>query len=266
MTFLPNSNNHNMKSSTLSSRFIITGMSICLCVSCFDKNGTDPDTTPQNSGSFNIKPVDIGLSVKWANANVGAKTESDFGDYFAWGETEANKSTYTWENYKYYDAANNSFTKYYYWILPGGGLGPDDGKTILDPMDDAAHVVLGGSWRMPTYDEMKELSDTQNNPSYSWDLVKIGKENGLKITFKENNNSIVFLIGGYMREYSHNTCYSDDGGFYWSSSISDVLGDENACCFTIVYVESAQINYAVFSALVGSEDRCLGFNIRPVQE
>ena len=44
--------------------------------------------------------VDLGLSVNWATCNVGADKPEDYGDYFAWGETEP-KSEYTWENYKY---------------------------------------------------------------------------------------------------------------------------------------------------------------------
>ena len=38
--------------------------------------------------SDEIEAVDLGLSVKWANMNVGAKTTSGFGSYFAWGETK----------------------------------------------------------------------------------------------------------------------------------------------------------------------------------
>ena len=40
--------------------------------------------------------VDLGLSVKWATKNVGASSPSDYGDYFAWGETQT-KSTYDWD-------------------------------------------------------------------------------------------------------------------------------------------------------------------------
>ena len=44
-----------------------------------------------------IKAVDLGLSVKWANMNVGANSPVDYGDYFAWGETKP-KAEYTEEN------------------------------------------------------------------------------------------------------------------------------------------------------------------------
>jgi hypothetical protein len=59
--------------------------------------------------------VDLGLSVKWATCNVGADKPEDYGDYYAWGETEP-KSEYTWENYKFRKSGNEDwnvkFNKY----------------------------------------------------------------------------------------------------------------------------------------------------------
>lgn len=68
------------------------------------------------------------------------------GDYFAWGEVET-KTSYTWNTYKW-GSTQNSITKY----------NLSDNKTILDLEDDAASVNMGGNWRMPTYDELEELS------------------------------------------------------------------------------------------------------------
>ena len=36
--------------------------------------------------------VDLGLpsGLKWAKCNVGATSETDYGDYFQWGSTEPN--------------------------------------------------------------------------------------------------------------------------------------------------------------------------------
>ena len=57
--------------------------------------------------------VDLGLpsGTKWATMNVGAESPEDYGDYFAWGETQP-KSTYTLENYKWYDSTTEEYTKY----------------------------------------------------------------------------------------------------------------------------------------------------------
>ena len=57
-------------------------------------NGTEDEAkTPDG-----VEAVDLGLSVKWANMNVGAKKDSGFGTYFAWGETKP-KKYYSWGTY-----------------------------------------------------------------------------------------------------------------------------------------------------------------------
>lgn len=68
------------------------------------REGTiDPDETDVVQDGFpssELKAVDLGLSVKWANMNVGAKNELEYGDKYAWGETST-KSDFTKDNYKY---------------------------------------------------------------------------------------------------------------------------------------------------------------------
>ena len=46
--------------------------------------------------------VDLGLpsGTKWATCNVGADSPEEYGDYFAWAETEP-KSYYEWSTYKW---------------------------------------------------------------------------------------------------------------------------------------------------------------------
>ena len=148
--------------------------------------------------------VDLGLSVKWATCNVGASSPEDYGDYYAWGETET-KSDYRWSTYL--DSPNrdgSSFTKYY----------NNGGKTQLDPDDDVAHVKWGGSWRMPTDDELTELRNTSN---CTWTLTTQGGKNGYKVTSKKNGNSNFLPAAGYRYDSSLNGAGS--GGYYWSSSL-----------------------------------------------
>lgn len=76
--------------------------------------------------------VDLGLSVKWATFNIGATSPEEYGDYFAWGETEP-KDKYSWATYKWGTSSN--LIKY----------NTTDGKTILEPADDAATVNWGDS-------------------------------------------------------------------------------------------------------------------------
>lgn len=99
--------------------------------------------------------VDLGLSVKWATCNIGASRPEYVGSYFAWGETET-KGYFDGINYKYTDSLGISLTKYCFDYT----LGLDgfvDSLMVLEPEDDAAHVLWGDDWRMPTYEELYEL-------------------------------------------------------------------------------------------------------------
>ena len=60
--------------------------------------GTVTPDPPTPTG--NMELVDLGLSVKWANMNMGATANSGQGGYYAWGET-ATKSKYSWATYKH---------------------------------------------------------------------------------------------------------------------------------------------------------------------
>ena len=92
-----------------------------------------------SSGGGSYEYVDLGLSVKWAKYNIGATSESDYGLYFQWGDTQgytaeqvgsgSGKKYFGWEDYKY---SNN-----------GGSTAADmtkynlsDGKTKLEASDD----------------------------------------------------------------------------------------------------------------------------------
>ena len=46
-----------------------------------------PDTTGATGVENGYGYVDLGLSVRWATANVGAAQPYDSGLYFAWGDT-----------------------------------------------------------------------------------------------------------------------------------------------------------------------------------
>lgn len=106
--------------------------------------------------------VDLGLpsGTLWATCNIGAKFPSEFGDYFAWGETEgyhSGKTDFDIEHYKFYDKEKAGFYKYATNISQWAGEGSYDNKRVLEPEDDAATVLWGTEWRMPTLDEIEEL-------------------------------------------------------------------------------------------------------------
>ena len=133
--------------------------------------------------------VDMGLSVKWANYNLGASTPSGVGEYYAWGETLP-KESYTIANYQWSKGNANTFTKYC-TIDSMGYNGYTDTLTTLQAQDDAAQMQKGGHWRMPTKEEMNELI---NNCTWTW--TQQNGINGFKAT-DENGNSIFFPAGGY---------------------------------------------------------------------
>ena len=87
--------------------------------------------------------LDFGLSVLWADRDLGATCPEDAGDFYAWGELEP-KDTYIWDNYRFGNSAE-TMTKY------------TEVPSVLAPEDDIAHVLLGGKWRMPTEAEVDEL-------------------------------------------------------------------------------------------------------------
>ena len=151
--------------------------------------------------------VDLGLSVKWATMNVGASSPEDYGDYFAWGETEP-KTTYNWSTYKWCNGSSSTLTKY----NNSSSYGIVDNKTQLELTDDAARANWGGSWRMPTDAEMTEL---RSNCTWTWTTQN--GVNGYKVTSKSNGNSIFFPAAGSCSGSSLD--YAGSYGLYWSSSL-----------------------------------------------
>ncbi len=133
--------------------------------------------------------VDLGLSVKWATCNVGADSPSDYGDYLAWGETST-KSEYT---------EDNSRTS-----------GEDMGDIAGNPSYDAACANWGGSWRLPTAEEIDELVDRCDA---TW--TTMNGHNGYKVT-GPNGNSIFLPAAGYLLETS--LSLTGELGSYWSST------------------------------------------------
>ena len=154
------------------------------------------------------KYVDLGLpsGTLWADRNVGADSPESYGDYFAWGETEP-KSTYNWSTYKWCRGSSDTMTKY----CTDSSYGTVDNKTVLDLEDDAAYVNMGAEWRMPTYDELKELS---NNCTWTWTTQNGTK--GYKVT-GPNGNSIFLPAAG--SRYDSNLDGAGSSGYFWSASL-----------------------------------------------
>ena len=203
------------------------------------------------------KQVDLGLTIEqggktykvyFAKSNLTttglAANESDYGDYFAWGATEPwyssiDKSKYpwtaTWEKTGGYTEANapyyynnGSYTKY-----------TTDGE-ILKASDDAANVILGGDWWIPTQAIWQALVDNSTK----------GLDSGFKFT---NNGQTLFLpAAGYVDNTQFDAVGSD--GYYWSGTANPSTDAYYLQLYSSGYVSAQQV-----------WDRYYGYSVRPVR-
>ena len=158
-----------------------------------------------------VEAVDLGLSVKWANMNVGATKPSGFGTYFAWGEIKP-KQVYSWGTYAWSRGDTQFLLKY----------NVTDRITRLAPSDDAARANWGGNWRMPTADEYEELI---NNCRWEW-TTKDGI-NGYKVISKKNGKSIFMPITGF--RYYEGVQFRAIKGVYWTSELYTITPTKAWC-------------------------------------
>ena len=155
--------------------------------------------------------IDMGLSsVRWASFNLGASAPEGVGNYYAWGEPET-KSSFSFSNYKWGDGIGTNgyqrYTKYVNNLDYGGVI---DNLTMLESEDDAAHVALGGKWRMPTYDEWLALL---RNCSFT--EVTVNGVSGVQFKSKVSPyNKIFFPYTGYKENSSK---VGTGFGYYWIS-------------------------------------------------
>ncbi len=176
--------------------------------------------------------VDLGLPSgnKWATCNVGATKPSEYGDYFAWGETKP-KEVYSWSTYKWCKGSDDSMTKY----CNKSKYGTVDNKTVLDAEDDAATANWGSAWRMPTFDEIKELIE-----GCDWEWVEDFNGNGVNGrlgTSKKNGSTIFLPAAGYRN--NADLGYAGDYGGYWSSS----LFGSNSSCACYLYFNDVSFDW-----------------------
>lgn len=183
--------------------------------------------------------VDLGLSVNWRGWNVGATKPEECGNYFAWGET-SQKDNYTWQTY-----FENPYDDNDEWI--GSATATD----VAGTDKDAATVILGEKWRMPTYEEVKELME---KCSWTW-----SDYNGVKGYTVESNvagyeGNFIFLpaAGNYDK-----TSIKQEGSYggYWSST---PLDSESKSAAYIFYFYGETIHSTQ------SSNRYTGRTIRPV--
>ena len=214
---------------------------VCLSLVSCDKDEVSEkeDDSPNEDIYKGRSYVDLGLrnGLKWATCNVGAEKPEDYGDYFAWGETSP-KDDYSWKTYKYCNGTDDFLTKYYVETISRFLDGTIDNKTFLESTDDAASVNWGGSWRMPTHAEWRQISSQcywefvesyENSGVSGWVVykAKAAADKGLKYSegtsttptehYSVADDVHIFLpLAKYIHETTND---SYPGGFYWSSSL-----------------------------------------------
>ena len=228
---------------------------------------TLPEHTPTG-----VVAVDLGLSVKWANMNVGAYKVTDNGAYFAWGEVaghsgQISSGTTMADGYNYgwpttpYNGGSSEFAATKYTAA--------DGRTKLEPWDDAAYMNWGGSWRMPTLAEEQELQATYNSndwgsdnaTKWKWiwttDYQGVSGCNGYLISYRAStaNTTVTSTLFLPAAGYRNGASISSLGthGNYWSSTL--LSGSPS-------YARRLGFNSGVTG--VSSSDRYYGLSVRPV--
>lgn len=203
-------------------------LSGAVMISCGDD---DDDVTTGGSGSSSggsgsstktqvingHEYVDLGLSVLWAKSNIGAhesisgeysrmNEKNDQGSLFAWGET-VEKENFTWGNYKYCTGSDWSTCQYLGDVLPAD--------------KDVVQKEWGGGWRMPTYEEAKELVSKCTIKAYAPTIV--GSEaNNAYFEVKGPNGNVIYIPSMFLYTYNKEAGEADFNGDYaatlWTSS------------------------------------------------
>lgn len=190
--------------------------------------------------------VDLGFKDKngnpiyWATCNIGADNPEDYGDYFAWGEFET-KNDFSESLYfdKAYSLYNNNHL-----------------RTAIELEDDAANRLWGGTWRIPTFEELYELWDV-NNCSWTWyanDNTEFNGIPGYKVQSKKEGyteNYIFLPASGYKEGTSCKEL--EISGAYWASTLRDNLSTQAK---VVSFERLSHITYSMY--------RYLGVTIRPV--
>ena len=207
---------------------------------------------PASSQRYVPKAVDLGLpsGTLWADRNMGiVEKPTEFGVYFSWGNIyssneavpEKEQRTFSWQTYKY-GKGPKSLTKY----CTDSKFGTKDGKTQLDPSDDAAasyaknHQVpfWDAQWHIPTAKEFEELIE---KCKWTW------TNNGYQVTGP--NGRSIFLPAAGMS--GHNLPYI---GQYWTSTL---CADFPCYAYAVIFGD----DFITWN----NSSRCSGCSIRPVR-
>ena len=250
------------------------------------ESGTPAYVTFENPNPYNGTvgtAVDLGLpsGTLWATCNIGATNPEDYGDYYAWGETQT-KTSYDWSTYKWMDSAVNDWTgctKYQaadgqtdvvWYDSEGNFIG--DGKTELETSDDVASQTWGGKWQMPTEAMMDEL---KSQCYWVWTTTYNGKSVNGYIVYKAKSDTDkgvkVYSDGTPSSDYDVATdphLFLPAAGYRWGSVLYGAGGFGRYWSRSLSPADSNVAYYLYFSSDYVWGNRALnrdnGFAVRPV--
>lgn len=182
------------------------------------------------------EPVDLGLSVEWADRNLDAASAEDFGGYYGWADPSGNETT------------TDVLDKLRNWVSDLYG-GPEPPSEISGTELDIARARLSEGWRLPTLAEMKELADCQ----HQW--TALNGVNGCEFTGKNGNR--LFLPAGGARN-GETVRYAGAVGYYWTGTLGTEESFHKQRAHRLyVGAEGLNLNPAI---------RYSGYSVRPVRE
>ena len=202
------------------------------------------ENTANNNG-YDYVDLELPSGTLWATCNVGASKPSDYGQYFQWGDTQGytadqigtseGKKEFAsdWGDYKW--GKVQDFKKY------------STSCEILDLEDDAAHVNMGGSWHMPSSEQIRELVA---NTTRKW--IALDGVSGMAFTSKKDNSKSIFIPAAGCA-WDGCVVLSHRGGYIWSCMLSKNFVNKSQS----LYLDSRCTGY-------GCGFRCDGRTVRGV--
>lgn len=214
----------------------------------------NPNPNPDDNTPDGVEAIDLGLSVKWANKNVGAKYVSSLGGYYAWGDLQT-RDNYDGESYIYVDNSSETGTNGMKYL--GTSSNHYASYHIGGTEYDVAHTQWGGTWRMPTMQEFSELISLCTwTPKVYTDADGVSVE-GYEITRSGYTGKLFLPCAGQMRGQE---VYKSDNAYYWTDQIYSSIPETFNLNAYSMYVKSDNNNKKI-----DFEARQYGLPIRPVQ-
>lgn len=192
-----------------------------------------------------------GKKIYWANMNIGAVEEKDFGTYFRWGEVIGVTVVGHYANQVAPDSKWTDFTWDYLPITRTK-------DNVLMPGWDAAYVNWGGRWRMPTKEEVEALAATQTDENYTWEWLNSKfddnyADRSVMITYNVTGETLILPM---TRSFGNTGTGAVQRWNYWLSS-----RDSEGAHSIQFYLRSSP-KFSVRSISTGTEK----YTIRPVYE